>query len=153
MFEYILNLGANIKYDNYKVFEKIFGYGHVDILDLLYKNYNNFENDKDYDLRKYIELSVKYNKAELIKYLIDNKKYISEEYNLAKDKELIEKYCAEFNKYKEVLMCLIEELHKDDIKFINELKSKYPRQRKFQEFISPIYYKVLSNKMEYKKRT
>ena len=138
IFEYILNLGANIKYDNYKVFEKIFGYGHIDILDLLYKNHNDFENDKDYDLRKYIELSVKYNKAELIKYLIDNNKYINKEYNLAEDKELVDRYCSELNKYKEVLMCLIKELYKNDVEFINELKNKYPRQRKLQEFISSL---------------
>ena len=138
IFKYILGLGANIKYNKYEVFEKVFGYGHADVLKFLYENNNEFENNKDYDLRKNVNIAIKYNKVEVIKYLIDTKKYINKDYNLMDDKVLIEEYCAQFNKNKEVLEYLIKKVFENDKEYINELKFKFPRQRKFQEFLNSL---------------
>ena len=138
IFKYMLDLGADIKYNNYEVFESIFGYGHTDILEFLYENYTDLDKDVEYDLRKYVDIAVKYNKVDVIRYLIESNNYSNDRYNLKEDKKLIEEYCSQFNKNKEVLEYLIKSLYGHDKEYIGELKLKFPRQRKLQEFLTTL---------------
>lgn len=140
IFTYILEIGADISYNNYEVFENIFGYGHTDVLGFLYKNDSKylFKNDINYNLKKYINIAINYNKLEILQYLILSKNYKNKYYNLLEDKLIVEKYCSQFNKHKDVLEYLIKEIYSEDIKYIQKLKFKYPKQRKLQEFINKL---------------
>ena len=119
-------------------FYSIFGYGHTDILEFLYENYTDLDKDIEYDLRKYVDIAVKYNKVDVIRYLIESNNYSNDRYNLKEDKNLIEEYCSQFNKNKEVLEYLIKSLYGHDKEYIGELKLKFLRQRKLQEFLTTL---------------
>lgn len=138
IFEYMLSLGADITYNNYEVFEKIYGYGHSEILEFLYEKYNTFEHDENYNIKKYTDIAIEYNKVNIIEYLINDDKYKNNKYDLSKDKELVIKYSKEFNKHKESLICIIDNFFTNDKEFIVELKSVYKRQRKLQEYIKTL---------------
>lgn len=140
IFKYILELGADLKYNKYEVFENIFGYNHTDVLRFLYENESqyNFLDDKNYDFKKYVEIAIKYNKIDIISYLITNERYKNKDYNLMNDKLIIEKYCGQFIKHKEVLEYLIKEIYGNKKDYLNELKLKFLKQRKLQEFLSSL---------------
>lgn len=70
--------------------------------------------------------------------MIKTYRYNKKNYNFIEDRVLLEKYSSQFNKNKEVVEYLIKEVYKNDKEYINELKLKFLRQRKFQEFISNI---------------
>lgn len=138
IFSYMVSLGADIKCNNYKIFDKVFGYGHLEILNYIFETYSEIDEEDEYDFEKYVDLAMKYNKVNIIEYLIKTYRYNKKNYNFIEDRVLLEKYCSQFNKNKEVVEYLIKEVYKNDKEYINELKLKFPRQRKFQEFISNI---------------
>lgn len=138
IFKYILSLGASISYNNYEVFEKIFGYGHSDILEFLYEQYLDSNDLRNYDFKNCVELAIKYNKDNVISFLIKNNIDIDNNYSILDNKELIEFYCSQFNKNKEVMEYIINEISQKDTLYLNELKLKFPRQRKLQEFIKKL---------------
>ena len=135
IFKYLLDIGADITFNNYEVLEKVFGYGHLDILEFLYTNNYLicFMNDENYNLDNYIEIAIKYNKANIIEYIIKTNLY-----DFKANSDLVIKYSKEFNKFNNSLEAIILHLSKNtDI--IDELRVKYPRQIKLQKFLNSLY--------------
>lgn len=138
IFKYILSIGASISYNEYEIFEKIFGYGHCDILEFLYNQYNNPNDLMKYNFKNCVELAIKYNRDNIIKFLIKNNIDIDNNYSILDDKKLIELYCSQFNKNKEVMEYILNEISQKDSLYLSELELKFPRQRKLQSFIKSL---------------
>lgn len=142
-YKYSIYKGLDYLHDNYNCelcsdsfMESVFLYlaklGDEDKIEYFYKkNKNAIENRNSFD-----KFSI-YKNQEIIEGSCEYSDYYFEPI-FKEDKVLLEKYCSQFNKNKEVVEYLIKEVYKNDKEYINELKLKFPRQRKFQEFISNI---------------